>query len=179
MTNRRTFVKTAGLAMAGLAIGMKSYSSSFLSTVDFSSMRPALKDRKFVSKSVEQTIITVKKAIADPDGERSRVLRFVENEPAERRLHERHRLRDQKRRPRAWDGGRIDRPERCATRPEGQFLRSGNNAGQCRCVAEQSSGSSLTKLRPIPKCRRPATKPDFLPRIYNPLLSNHGKQSGL
>lgn len=67
MTDRRTFVKSAGLTVAGLAIGMNSYSASLPSNVDFSSMRPALKDRKFVSKAVEETIVTVKKAIADPE----------------------------------------------------------------------------------------------------------------
>src|ERR1035437_7164459 len=67
MTDRRTFVKTAGLAIAGLALGMKGYPASLLSNVDFTSMRPILKNRKFTSKAVEETIATVKKAIADPE----------------------------------------------------------------------------------------------------------------
>jgi meiotically up-regulated gene 157 (Mug157) protein len=66
MLNRRSFVKTAGLATAGLAISMKS-NASILSNTDFTSMRPALKDRNFVSKAVEDTIVTVKKAISDPE----------------------------------------------------------------------------------------------------------------
>jgi len=67
MADRRTFVKTAGLALAGLALGMKGFSAPLFSNVDFSSMRPALKDRKFVSKTVEETILTVKKGITDPE----------------------------------------------------------------------------------------------------------------
>src|ERR1035437_1303545 len=67
MTDRRTFVKTAGLAISGLALGMKGYPASLLSNVDFTSMRPILKNRKFTSKAVEETIATVKKAIADPE----------------------------------------------------------------------------------------------------------------
>jgi len=67
MTDRRTFVKTASLAVAGLAIGMKGYPASLLSTVDFTSMRPFLKERKFRSKAVEEIITTVKKAIANPE----------------------------------------------------------------------------------------------------------------
>src|ERR1035437_4328292 len=67
MTDRRTFVKTAGLAIAGLALGIKGYPASLLSNVDFTSMRPILKNRKFTSKAVEETIATVKKAIADPE----------------------------------------------------------------------------------------------------------------
>ena len=66
MLNRRSFVKTAGLATAGLAITMKS-NASILSNTDFTSMRPALKDRNFTSKAVEDTILTVKKAISDPE----------------------------------------------------------------------------------------------------------------
>jgi len=66
MLNRRSFVKTAGLATAGLAISMKS-NASILAKTDFTSMRPALKDRNFTSKAVEDTIVTVKKAITDPE----------------------------------------------------------------------------------------------------------------
>jgi meiotically up-regulated gene 157 (Mug157) protein len=67
MTDRRTFVKTAGVAVAGLAIGMKGYPTSLFSSIDFTSLRPVLKDRKFTSKAVEETIASVKKVIADPE----------------------------------------------------------------------------------------------------------------
>ena len=66
MLNRRSFVKSAGLATAGLAMTLKS-NATILSTTDFKSMRPALKDRNFVSKAVEETIVKVKSAIADPE----------------------------------------------------------------------------------------------------------------
>ncbi len=55
MTTRRNFIKTSGLVTGGIALsGTSGFGISRENT--FSSRRPPLKDRKFVSEAVEETI---------------------------------------------------------------------------------------------------------------------------
>jgi len=69
MNSRRNFLKTSGIGIAGLALS--GYTSKFvfqpLAETGFVSHRPEIDKRKFVSKSVEETIARVKKDIADPE----------------------------------------------------------------------------------------------------------------
>lgn len=66
MTTRRDFIKTSGLVTGGIALsGTSVFAMSRKNT--FSSRRPPLKERKFVSEAVEETIRTVKKDIANPE----------------------------------------------------------------------------------------------------------------
>jgi len=70
MESRRNFIKTAGIGIAGLTIGGYSniFASPFsLTNVDFASLRPVVAKRNFVSKSVEDALIKVKKDISDPE----------------------------------------------------------------------------------------------------------------
>ena len=64
MLSRRKFIKQSSL---GLGFAMMPTSFNFFELNDFVSQRPELSKRKFVSKSVENTIKKVKKSIADPE----------------------------------------------------------------------------------------------------------------
>ena len=64
MLTRRKFIKQSGL---GFGFAMMPTSFNFFELNDFVSQRPELSKRKFVSKSVENTIKKVKKSIADPE----------------------------------------------------------------------------------------------------------------
>ena len=64
MLSRRKFIKQSGL---GLGFAMMPTTFNFFELNDFVSQRPELSKRKFVSKSVENTIKKVKKSIADPE----------------------------------------------------------------------------------------------------------------
>ena len=64
MLSRRKFIKQSGL---GFGFAMMPTSFNFFDLNDFVSQRPELSKRKFVSKSVENTIKKVKKSIADPE----------------------------------------------------------------------------------------------------------------
>lgn len=64
MLSRRKFIKQSSL---GFGFAMMPTSFNFFDLNDFVSQRPELSKRKFVSKSVENTIKKVKKSIADPE----------------------------------------------------------------------------------------------------------------
>ena len=64
MLSRRDFIKINGVTAAGLSAGLK---PSWFTGLAFESHRPALADRKFTSKAVEETIRNVKTAIKDPE----------------------------------------------------------------------------------------------------------------
>ncbi|MBS1797681.1 MAG: glycoside hydrolase family 125 protein [Acidobacteria bacterium] len=64
--NRRDFLTDAAIAAAGLVLTAKT-SAQTSEKAAFVSNRPALKDRKFVSKAVEAKIAEVKSAIRDPE----------------------------------------------------------------------------------------------------------------
>jgi uncharacterized protein len=65
MSTRRDFLKTTGIAYAGLTLGVPS--ATFAMGNGFVSMRPAPDKRRFTSKAVEDTIIEVKKVMADEE----------------------------------------------------------------------------------------------------------------
>lgn len=65
MTTRRNFLKTTGIASATLYIVGPTFGNATLAS--FTSMRPELSKRKFTCKVVEDTIVQVKKAIADEE----------------------------------------------------------------------------------------------------------------
>jgi len=70
MDNRRNFIKTTGIGIAGLTLSK--YSNLFADslnnkTIDFTSLRPLSGKRNFVSKSVDETIERIKKDISDPE----------------------------------------------------------------------------------------------------------------
>ncbi|CAN5876931.1 glycoside hydrolase family 125 protein [soil metagenome] len=65
MSHRRTFIKTTSLASIALAAGLPS--KAFMAPPPFVSNRPEPSKRKFTSKAVEQTILKVKKAMADEE----------------------------------------------------------------------------------------------------------------
>ena len=64
MLSRRKFIQQSSL---GLGFAMMPTTFNFFELNDFVSQRPELSKRKFVSKSVENTIKRVKKSIADPE----------------------------------------------------------------------------------------------------------------
>ena len=64
MLSRRKFIQQSSL---GLGFAMMPTTFNFFDLNDFVSQRPELSKRKFVSKSVENTIKKVKKSIADPE----------------------------------------------------------------------------------------------------------------
>ena len=64
MLSRRKFIKQSSL---GFGFAMMPTTFNFFDLNDFVSQRPELSKRKFVSKSVENTIKKVKKSIADPE----------------------------------------------------------------------------------------------------------------
>lgn len=67
MSDRRTFIKTAGLAAAGVALGSNSLVLGFPSSDGYVSKRPDLSKRKFISRAVEEQITRVKSGISDPE----------------------------------------------------------------------------------------------------------------
>ncbi|WP_262149921.1 glycoside hydrolase family 125 protein [Chryseobacterium foetidum] len=64
MLSRRTFIKKSSLGLGLFAIPN---SATFLFDNDFISKRPKVSERKFTSTTVENTIKTIKKSIADPE----------------------------------------------------------------------------------------------------------------
>ncbi|MEN7548505.1 glycoside hydrolase family 125 protein [Rapidithrix thailandica] len=62
---RRDFVKTSGIATAGIATGIAIPSVSYAKK--YTSNRPVKKERNFTSMAVEATIENVKKGLADPE----------------------------------------------------------------------------------------------------------------
>lgn len=65
---RRTFIKNTGLAATTIVISqMPGFSQVFNSDEKFTSMRPPLKDRKFVSDAVERKLLATKKMIKDAE----------------------------------------------------------------------------------------------------------------
>jgi meiotically up-regulated gene 157 (Mug157) protein len=65
MTNRRSFIKNVALSSAAVAIGLPSQSGEHFPP--FISKRPPLAKRRFSSQAVEDTIVQVKKAMADEE----------------------------------------------------------------------------------------------------------------
>lgn len=70
MVTRRKFIRYTGTALAGMSVttafGFR-MSGFFGLTDSYSSGRPAVSERKFISKAVEATIRSVKSKIADPE----------------------------------------------------------------------------------------------------------------
>ncbi len=64
MNNRREFLQTSGILTTGLLLKQ---SGAFAFNKDFVSKRPPAGDRKFTSKAVEETILKIKKQMADPE----------------------------------------------------------------------------------------------------------------
>jgi meiotically up-regulated gene 157 (Mug157) protein len=70
METRRNFIKTTGIGITGLTLSPYSKLFAyplFTEPVHFKSLRPITSKRNFISKSVEETIIRVKKDISDPE----------------------------------------------------------------------------------------------------------------
>lgn len=66
MTSRRDFLKMSGLGAAALVLNpVRILASDSNSFAQYASKRPPLSERKFVSKSVEETILRVKSQIKD------------------------------------------------------------------------------------------------------------------
>jgi uncharacterized protein len=65
MTARRDFIKTVGIASAALLPGMPAIGG--FAGAPLTSKRPDQVNRRFVSKAVEETIVKVKKAMADEE----------------------------------------------------------------------------------------------------------------
>jgi uncharacterized protein len=65
MINRRKFIKTMGIASAAISSGIPLFGSP--ADRAFISKRPEVSKRRFVSKAVEETIVNVKKIIADKE----------------------------------------------------------------------------------------------------------------
>jgi len=70
MDTRRNFIKTTGIGIAGLTLS--SYSNIFAAPFSFKSfgytnLRPVESKRNFISNSVEELIVKVKKDISDPE----------------------------------------------------------------------------------------------------------------
>lgn len=66
MTDRRRFIKTTGIASAPLLSGFNVL-GTISSSVTFKSNRPEAGKRHFISRAVEETIVTVKKFMADEE----------------------------------------------------------------------------------------------------------------
>lgn len=66
MSSRRSFIRTGSLAIAGLSLSNLSFTKSF-APISFESKRPPIQNRKFISESVEATIIETKKIIKDEE----------------------------------------------------------------------------------------------------------------
>lgn len=69
MTSRRNFIKTTGIGLVGLTLTAQNSVLAYQlnRSVDFTSLRPHVGKRKFVSKAVEETIVKVKTGISDPE----------------------------------------------------------------------------------------------------------------
>jgi hypothetical protein len=65
MKNRRQFIRTTGLATAGMMLQPPGIFAT--RSAVFESKRPPLSDRKFTSAVVEETIVHIKKQIANPE----------------------------------------------------------------------------------------------------------------
>ncbi len=65
MNNRRQFLQASGILTAGILL--KPSGALAFDKKDFLSKRPTLADRKFTSKAVDETILKIKKQIADPE----------------------------------------------------------------------------------------------------------------
>lgn len=65
MNNRRQFLQTAGILTSGILL--KESGAFAFAPKSFESKRPPIAERKFTSKAVEETILKVKKQIADPE----------------------------------------------------------------------------------------------------------------
>ena len=66
-TPRRNFLKITGLSSLAMVAGLPHFSFSKSNASVFVSNRPALANRKFVSKAVEAKLLEVKAAIKDPE----------------------------------------------------------------------------------------------------------------
>jgi meiotically up-regulated gene 157 (Mug157) protein len=64
MISRRNFIKINGVTTAGIGFGLK---PAWFTGSAFESHRPKLTERKFTSRSVEETIKSVKASIKDPE----------------------------------------------------------------------------------------------------------------
>ena len=68
MATRRNFLKTSGIIITGLSLGTKRDFNIMASSVtNYTSKRPPAKERKFVSKAVEETITEVKKSLKNKE----------------------------------------------------------------------------------------------------------------
>lgn len=67
MSDRRTFIKTTGLAAAGISFGGLSLARGFYPPDNYISKRPEPHKRNFTSKAVEARIEQVKASIKDPE----------------------------------------------------------------------------------------------------------------
>ena len=65
MPTRRNFIKATGLASSAIGFGIPSFGAH--SDQPFISKRPDLANRRFVSAAVENTILEVKKIMADEE----------------------------------------------------------------------------------------------------------------
>jgi meiotically up-regulated gene 157 (Mug157) protein len=65
MSTRRKFIQQTGILSGGLLLNRNAFASNH--TPFNICMRPKIEDRNFVSPAVEQTILTLKKQIADPE----------------------------------------------------------------------------------------------------------------
>ena len=66
MSSRRDFIKTSGLAIAGLSFSNLSFTKTFTST-PFQSKRPPISKRKFISEAIEENIAEMKRVIKDEE----------------------------------------------------------------------------------------------------------------
>ncbi|MBE0538884.1 MAG: glycoside hydrolase family 125 protein, partial [Ignavibacterium sp.] len=66
MSSRRNFLKTSGLALAGLSLSNLSFPKSF-NVNSFQSKRPPITERKFISEAIETKITEMKKTIKDEE----------------------------------------------------------------------------------------------------------------
>jgi len=67
MVDRRSFIKSTGLAGGALLAGGAGTIAGSLSGFDYASQRPAVKDRKFISEAVEAIIREIKSTVEDPE----------------------------------------------------------------------------------------------------------------
>lgn len=63
---RRNFLKSTAIGVAGLALNTRTFAANAPDVKNYASLRPAVSDRKFVSKAVDETIRKVKAQIKDP-----------------------------------------------------------------------------------------------------------------
>ena len=67
MVDRRSFIKSTGLAGGALLAGGVGTMADSLSGYAFESQRPKIKDRKFISEAVESTIREIRSSVKDPE----------------------------------------------------------------------------------------------------------------